>query len=135
MPGTVYATVQDILAMGRSLTAAEMETADALLPQASAMLRVEARQYGKDIDAMIADPITGEDFAIIVKSVVCQSVIRALDVSEASESSNVSSAQETMGSYTYSYHYLNAGSSLYFLRNEITELGLNNQVYGALELY
>ena len=131
--GAVYATVSDITALGRSLTNQQQEAAEVLLAQASAKLRITAHKYGKDIDRMIADPVTGEDFALAVKSVVVQAVCRALD----SVNSNAVASQgtESIGAYSLTMSYLNAGQSLYFLRNELKELGLMQQLFGFLDLY
>ena len=75
-----------------------------------------------------------DDYNAAVKSIVVQSVTRALNsISDASPAA--SQGSETNGSYSISMTYLNAGQSLYFLRNELKELGLKRQVYGALELY
>lgn len=132
--GAVYAQVSDITALGRSLSAQEQETAGVLLTQASAKLRIEASAYGADIDAAIADPSTGEDFALAVKSVVVQAVCRALD-NCADDSGAFSQASESLGPYTYNYRYINAGQQLYFLRNELSELGITRQVVGWADLY
>ena len=123
--GTAYASVSDILALGKSLTAQQQEAAEVLLNEASAKLRLTARKYGRDIDSMIADPVTGEDFALAVKSVVVQAVCRALD----SVNSNAAAAQgtESIGAYSLTVNYLNAGQSLYFLNNELKDLGLKRQ--------
>lgn len=129
----VYASVEDITALGRSLTNQQSEAADVLLEQASAKLRLAGRKYGRDIDAMIADPVTGEDFALAVKSVVVQAVCRALD---SVESNTVASqGTESIGAYSLTMSYLNAGQSLYFLRNELKDLGLMQQRYGLLDMY
>lgn len=131
MMGAVYADVNDIIKIGKSLTAQQIEYADVLLEQASAKLRVNAKKYQKDIDAMIAD---NPDFALAVKSVVCQAVCRAIDsIDESSRA--VSQASETIGSFSASVSYINGGQSLYFLRNELKELGLTGQRFGAIELY
>ena len=131
--GAVYASVEDITALGRSLTNQQSEAADVLLEQASAKLRLASRKYGKDIDAIIADPVTGEDFTLAVKSVVVQAVCRALD----SVDSNTVASQgtESIGAYSLTMSYLNAGQSLYFLRNELKDLGLMQQRYGLLDMY
>lgn len=132
--GTAYASVSDITALGRSLTNQQEEAAEVLLQQASAKLRLAAHnKYGKDIDAMIADPVTGEDFALAVKSVVVAAVCRALDA--VTESGSVSQASETLGAYSYTYHYANAGQQLYFLNNELKDLGLKRQKVGWLDAY
>ena len=128
--GTVYAAVADITVLGRSLTAQQTEAAEVLLQQASAKLRQTARKYNKDIDSMIADELTGEDFALAVKSVIVQAVCRALDSVDSSAS--VTQGTESIGAYSLTMQYLNAGQSLYFLRNELKDLGLMQQKIGWL---
>lgn len=128
-----YATAADILAIGRSLTSQQQENAEVLITQASAKLRLTAKKYNKDIDAMIADPVSGQDYALAVKSVIVQAVCRALDSVESSAA--VSQSSETLGPYSYNFSYLNAGQSLYFLRNELKDLGLVKQWYGPIDLY
>lgn len=127
----VYANTTDILALGISLTAQQQEAAEVLLETASAKLRLAAAKHGKDLDALIAD---SEDYGTAVKSIVIQAVTRALD-SIADSAPAAAQNSETNGSYSYSTTYLNAGQSLYFLRNELKELGLLRQSYGAIELY
>ena len=129
---TVYAEISDITVL-RSLTAQQQEAAEKLLPTASAKLRLIARKYGKDIDSMIADPETGEDYALAVKDVIVQSVCRALD--SLASSGNVVQRTESIGAYSLTATYLNAGQSLYFLKNELKALSLKRQTYGAVDLY
>lgn len=129
-----YATVADIEAVGRTLTAAEQQIAQVLLEQASAKLRMTARQYGCNIDEMIADKDTGADYALVVKSVVVQAVLRALDSSADTNPPAVQASQAALG-YSVSMTYLNSGQALYFLKNELKELGLLRQLCGVLEVY
>lgn len=131
--GAVYAAVSDITALGRSLTNQQQEAAEVLIAEASAKLRLMAQKYKKNIDELIADPVTGEDYALAVKSVVVQAVCRALDA--INDSGAVSSASESLGPYSYTFQYANAGQLLYFLRNELKDLGLMQQRYGFLNLY
>ena len=131
--GTVYAAVSDITALGRTLTNQQQEAAEVLLAQASAKLRLIAQKYRKDIDAMIADPVTGEDYALAVKSVVVQAVCRALDSVESNAA--VSQGTESIGAYSLTMSYLNAGQALYFLRNELKDLGLMQQRFGWLDMF
>lgn len=131
--GAAYGTAADIRAIGYPLSAAQESAAATLLTQASAKLRLTAHKYGKDIDRMIADPVTGEDYALAVKSVVVQAVCRALDSVE--NNTVASQGTESIGAYSLTMSYLNAGQSLYFLRNELKDLGLMQQFFGALELY
>ena len=72
--GAVYANVSDIQAIGKSLTAQQMESAEVLLVQASAKLRTIAKKYGNDLDSMIAED---EDFGFAVKIAVIQAICRA----------------------------------------------------------
>lgn len=128
-----YATVSDIIAIGKNLTAEEQTSAEILIQTASSKIRIIARKYGIDIDKNISDATTGEDLSVAVKNAVVQSVIRAID-SLSSTSSAVSQNSETNGAYNISMTYLNAGQSLYFLNNELKDLGIIRQHYGAIDL-
>ncbi|MCC8135067.1 MAG: phage Gp19/Gp15/Gp42 family protein [Ruminococcus sp.] len=129
-----YAEVSDIIALGRSLTAAQTEAAEILLEMASSKLRLIAARYGKDIDEMIADEDLGTDYANVVKSIVVQCVCRGLSSIADSSPPITQESQSALG-YSASMTYLNAGQSLYFLRNELKELGILRQRFGALEVY
>lgn len=129
--GKTYASASDITALGISLTAAQTEAAEVLISAASAKLRLTAKKHNKDLDELIAGD---EDYGEAVKSIVIQAVTRALNSIDNSAPS-VSQNSETNGSYSISMTYLNAGQSLYFLKNELKELGLMRQTYGAVELY
>ena len=131
--GAVYATVDDIKAIGKSLTAAQEESAPVLLSQASANLRLIGKEYGVDIDTRIAEDTSG-DYALAVKSVVVDAVSRAMDVI-ARDMSVASQGTESIGAYSLTMTYANAGASLYFTKNELRLLGLIQQVYGAIELW
>ena len=130
----VYASVSDITALGINLTAQQQQAAEILLETASAKLRLEALKYGSDIDDLIADEKNGEDYGLTVKNIVVQAVVRALDAISDTAPAVTQASQSALG-YSASMTYLNAGQSLYFLRNELKELGLFCQVYGALEVY
>ena len=128
-----YATVSDIIAIGKKLTVEEQASAEILIQTASSKIRIIARKYGIDIDKNISDTTTGDDLSVAVKNAVVQSVIRAID-SLSSTSSAVSQNSETNGAYNISMTYLNAGQSLYFLNNELKDLGIIRQRYGAIDL-
>lgn len=132
---TVYATVDDIRALGRSLSEAQAETAQQLIEYASARLRVLARKVGKDVDAMIASPVTGADFGIAVKFAVVQAVCRGLDSMDA-PSASLTQGSQTLGAYSVQMTYYNPGQICYFTKNELKELGLYGvQRFGAIELW
>lgn len=129
----MYAQVSDITAIGRTLSTQREQAAEVLLTQASAALRLEAADYDVSIDARIADPVSGEDYALLVKSVVVAAVCRALDAAE--QSAAVQSASETLGPYQYNYSYLNAGRQLYYMKTELQQLGILRQTVGFADLY
>lgn len=134
--GAVYATVADIRASGYPLTAAQETTATTLLEQSSAQLRIKAREFDKEIDAMIADPVTGEDYALAVKSVVIQATCRGLDSAQNQGGSGISQGSQTLGAYSVQQTFFNPGRSLYFLNNELKDLGLYySQTCTAVEIY
>lgn len=128
--GAVYAAVEDV-ALLRTLTSQEQEQAAALLETASAKLRLAAKKYGYDLDTLISED---EDYGAEVKAVVVQAVIRALNSVSDSSPPAVQSSQAALG-YSVSMTWLNSGQALYFLKNELKELGFLRQRYGALEVY
>lgn len=132
--GTIYASIANIRDSGYPLSAAQETAANTLLEQASAKLRTQARSVGKDIDALIADPVTGEDFGLSVKSVIVQAVCRGLD--SAGGSGGITQGSQSLGSYSVQQTFFNPGQSLYFMRNELKDLGLyRSQVFGAIDVY
>lgn len=130
---SVYAETGDIIALGKNLTAAQIEAAEILIKTASSKLRLIANRYGKDIDKMINNESTGEDYKTVVKSIVVQAVCRALN--SISDTPPVTQESQSALGYSASMTYLNAGQSLYFLRNELKELGILRQQFGAFEVY
>jgi len=133
--GAVYATLKEVTARV-SLTSSEQEVCESLLTNASSMLRVKARERGYDIDEMIADETTGEDYALAVKEVIINVVIRAIRTLSSSsyEYGATQSSQSALG-YSVSMTYYNPGQTLYFLNNELKALGLLRQRYGTIDMY
>lgn len=129
--GSVYATADDVLALGRALTAEEQQKVPQLLEIASALLRREAKNRGYDIDKMIADD---PDIGQIAKILTVNAVVRSLNAAGDSNPAAVQGSQSALG-YSVSYTYLNAGQDIYFLKNELKELGIMRQRYGVLEVY
>ena len=127
----VYATVEDISKLGRKLTAEEQDKAAELLPVASSKLRLAAKKRGRDLDMMIFDD---PDVGQAAREIVSKAVIRAIDSSADSNPPAVQASQAALG-YSVSMTYLNSGQALYFLKNELKELGIMRQRYGALEVY
>lgn len=128
--GAVYATTADVELL-RPLTLQEQEQTPVLLENASAKLRLLAKKYGRDLDELIAED---EDYGTAVKAVVVQAVIRALNSITDNTPPAVQSSQAAMG-YSLSMTWLNSGQSLYFLKNELKDLGLMRQRFGVMEVY
>lgn len=129
-----YATIEDVIRLGRKLTAEEQEKAAALLPVACAKLSTACKKYGKDLkdlDIMIADE---PDVELVAKDIIVRATLRAVDTIADSSPATSQASQSAMG-YSVSMTYLNAGQQLYFLRNELKELGVMRQRYGAMEVY
>ena len=71
-----YATIEDVIKLGRKLTAEEQEKAAALLPVACAKLSTACKKYGKDLDIMIADE---PDVELVAKDIIVRATLRAVD--------------------------------------------------------
>lgn len=129
--GAVYATTEDVVALGRPLTTAEAEKVPSLLEITSALLRTECSKRGYDLDQMIADD---PDKGLIAKMLVVNAVVRYLNTASDSSPAATQGSQSALG-YSVSYTYLNAGQDIYFLKNELKELGIMRQRCGILEVY
>lgn len=129
--GAVYATIEDVQTLGRALSAEEQQKVPQLLEIASALLRTEAKKRGHDLDAMIADD---PDKGLIAKILTVNGVVRSLNAASDTSPAAVQGSQSALG-YSVSYTYLNAGQDIYFLKNELKELGIMRQKCGILEVY
>ena len=125
-----YATVDDIKMLWRPLSQAEEERATELLPIVSARLRTEAKNVGKDLDAMIE---ADADLVFVAKQVTVDIVARVLMTSTNSEPLSQFS-QSGMG-YSVSGTYLVPGGGLYIKKSELASLGLKRQRMGVLDIY
>lgn len=125
-----YATVDDVIALKRKLTADETTRCEAILPMISAELRVIAKRYQKDLDKMVSD---SEDYAEVVKSVVVDIAMRELLVSTNHEP--MTQYSESANGYSASGTYLVAGGGLFIKNTELKRLGLTNMRYGTIEMY
>ena len=125
-----YATVEDIIALKRSLTAEEQERAATLIPIVCDSLRYEAKKVGKNLDNMVAE---SEVLASVAKSVTVDVVMRELMTSTNSEPM-VQMSESALG-YSVSGTYLVPGGGLFIKRTELKRLGLARQKYGVIEFY
>lgn len=125
-----FATIQDVEVLWRSMSATEEERATALLPVVSNTLRQEAKNVGKDIDAMIE---SGDLLLDVVKSVTVDVVARAL-MTPTSGAPMTQMSESALG-YSVSGTYLSPGGGLFIKKTELARLGLHRQRIGVVELY
>lgn len=123
-----YATVNDIVTLKRTLTAAEQERAEALIPIVCDSLRYEAEKVGKNLDEMVAG---SEVLASVAKSVTVDVVMRELMTSTDSEP--MTQMSESALGYSVSGTYLVPGGGIFIKKAELRRLGLTRQKYGVLE--
>lgn len=125
-----YATVADMAILWRPLTQDEASRAEALIPLVCDSLRMEARNRGKDLDAMIeAEPL----LASVAKSVTVDVVARTLMTSTNSEPTTQFS--EAALGYSVSGTYLVPGGGLFIKKSELSRLGLRRQKRGVIDLW
>lgn len=126
----VYATVDDLTALWRPMTAEEQGRAGKLLEIVSASLRMEAKKVDKDLDFMVkSDP----DLAAVAKSVTVDVVARTLMTSTDQEP--MTQMSQSAGGYSASGTFLVPGGGLFIKKSELARLGLRRQRYGGIDLY
>ena len=125
-----YATVQDVAALWRGMTAAEQTRAETLIPVICSSLRAEARKVGKDLDEMVE---ADEDLAQVAKSVTVDVVARTLMTSTNQEP--MTQYSESALGYSASGSFLVPGGGLFIKKSELARLGLRRQRIGVIDLY
>ncbi len=125
-----YASLSDITALWRVMSAEEEERAEALLPLVCASLRAEANKVGKDLDKMIQ---ANEDLAEVAKSVTVDVVARTL-MTATNQEPMTQMSQSALG-YAMSGTFLVPGGGLFIKKSELARLGLRRQRYGVMTLY
>lgn len=125
-----YATVADVQELWRPLTLEEQTRAGKLISVISASLREKAKQYNKDLDAMIE---ADADLATVAKSVTVDVVARTLMTSTSQEPMS-QFAESAMG-YSVSGTFLVPGGGLFIKNSELDRLGLRKQRYGVIDFY
>lgn len=126
-----YATIEDYLQLySAEIDDNKKERLIMLLDLASSLLREEARERGYNLDRMIE---RNHDKANVAKLVVLSSVRRVMSKEEEDSLNLQQFSQSAMG-YTISGTYFNPGDDLYFLKNELSRLGLNRQKITSISL-
>ena len=122
---TPYATVEDVEALFRPLTPDEAERAEALLPIISNELRLYARNYHRDLDAMIeGDPI----LASVAKEVTVSAVSRVLRQSTTGEAMTQESQAGLGYSWSGTYAIPGGGIGNAILPSDLKRLGLKRYI-------
>ena len=128
-----FATLNDITALYRELTAAEEEKAGALLPVVSDRLRFEAQKVGQDLDARIA---ANDVLATVAKQVTVDIVARVLMTPvNGTDFGPMTQISQSAGGYSASGTFLNPGGGLFIKNTELAALGIRRQRYGGLGIY
>lgn len=126
-----YATIEDYLQLyNAEIDDNKKERLIMLLDLASSLLREEARERGYNLDRMIE---RNPDKANVAKLMVLSSVRRVMSKEEEDSLNLQQFSQSAMG-YTISGTYFNPGDDLYFLKNELSRLGLNRQKVTSISL-
>jgi len=128
--GAVYATVDDLSSYWRTMTSDEQTRAAVLLESVSAELRIIATSVNKDLDDMIAD---SDDYGMLVKAVVMDTVARILNQSTTGEA--MSQISESAMGYTQSGTYLVPGGGSTILNRDLKRLKLKKQQVSSVEVW
>lgn len=114
-----YATVAELSAFWRTVTADETARVESLLALSSNRLRAKATEAGFNMDEKFnADAV----YASNVKFVVLESVKRAMQTDQ--NVPPVDTYQQTAGPYSTNYKYTNPAGDLFFKDKELDEIGL-----------
>lgn len=125
---TALASVEQLQAFWRTLTADEQTRANVLLLLASNRLRQIAADLGIDLDAKVTG---GDIFASNVQWVVMEAVKRAMLTPV--DTPPVNQFQQTAGPYSENYTFTNPAGDLWFKRAELTAIGLyGNQTLSSI---
>lgn len=130
-----FATLEDVITLsGVDYTQAQQDRIEALLPLVSDALRVKAKEYYKDLDAMIAEDDSGA-YANTVMVVTCDIVIRAMRQNNEGDPM----AQESQSALGYSwsgtYAVPGGGIAQAIMRNDLKALGITRQRIGVIDLW
>ena len=121
----LFADVSDIAQRWRELDASEMERAETLIEDASAML---ARLVG-NFD--VAD----ESYMQLLKQTCCNMVIRSLGASGNDATYGVDSMSITAGPYSQNWSYNNPTGDMYLTKLEKKLLGISGAAKGRTLIY
>lgn len=126
-----FATVSDLEARWRPLSEADKARAQALLDDASAIVRAECK--GIDDQIVAVPPATVPELDPAVPTmVVCAMVKRAM--LSGVDAAGVTSTQQTAGPFSQSLSFANPSGDLYLTKSERRILGCGGQRAGSVPM-
>ena len=123
---TAFATIDDLQARWRTLEDSEVEQAQVLLQDATAMLMSKLKRHGVTIDT--EDEVQAHNLV----EICCAMVRRCMDAPQ--DMFDATSISQAAGPYSQSFNLSNASGSLYIKKAEAAILGCTQRV-GALRPY
>ncbi len=127
-----FASVADVAALFRAMTADEQTRCEALLPLVSDELRQAAKDAGKDLDGMI---MRNPSLASVAKIVTVDAVSRVLRQSTTDEPMSQESQSGLGYSWSGTYAIPGGGIEAAIMYNDLKRLGLMRQQIGSVQLW
>lgn len=125
----MYATPNDVAVLWRPLTEQEEAAVQELIPIVESQIRIKARDVGRNLDLMAAEP----DYAEVLKSVIVDVVKRYLSSMGNSTMDGFSQMSQSALGYTFSGTFATPGGGVSVMRNDLKRLGLLRQRYGVID--
>lgn len=131
MSVTTYATINDVIALRGAQSADATLRLPQILITISAQFRTEAKNYGKDLDVMVA---ADENLAEVTKALVVDGAMMYYYSSQ-SQDAPMTQVSQSAGGYSLSGTYANPGGGLYTKKQWLKMLGITKQKVGTLEVF
>ncbi len=119
-----FATVQQLEAFWRTLTAPEKTRAETMLGLVSNRLRQIGRNVGVDLDAEKSDPVFNSNLQLVTMESTKRAMQTPIDQAP------VDSFSQTAGPYSENYKYTNPSGDIWFKKAELQSLN----IYGKQSL-
>jgi len=132
MANTAFASASDISTFFRTLSQAETERANALLPVISNELRVRADAVGMDLDQMAEED---EAYADVLKEVTAGIVFRILRQNTEGEAMTQYSQSALGYSVSGTYAIPGGGIGNAIMNADLKRLGIKRQKFGTIDPY
>lgn len=127
-----FASVADVAALFRAMTADEQTRCEALLPLVSDELRQAAKDAGKDLDGMI---LRNPSLASVAKIVTVDAVSRVLRQSTTDEPMSQESQSGLGYSWSGTYAIPGGGISNAIMKSDLKRLGIIRQQVKAVRVW